>query len=345
MVAHHMALSSWPASRYRGRICRIDSYGNVFRIQRIESSSVVSLSTGMVTSLDVGAFSHASALRRELSLRNREYARRLSLPCREGRGDSPVICFLRSDDSMQHGNFLPQSYRAILRSDSWRRRLAKPHTSAYHALPREGFRWHELDSCNSSDALLMNIFCYPGVTRAGAVCDLLGIDSASKPQFGFKARVHMTNDTADRTEVDMKIGDLLVEAKLTEANFQTKAVEVVESYRDFCEIFDVADLPRRNGSYLSYQLIRNVLAAHAGQASFCVIVDARRPDLREAWYAVMRCIRPHELRMRCKILTWQELACMLPARVQKFLGEKYGIFPGEDAAQAFQRALGAEEIT
>src|SRR5437763_12278592 len=116
----------------------------------------------------------------------------------------------------------------------------------------------------------------------------------------------MTNDTADRTEVDMKIGELLVEAKLTEANFQTKPVEVVESYRDFCEIFDVADLPRRNGSYLSYQLIRNMLAAHAAQGSFCVIVDARRPDLREAWYAVMRCIRPHELRMRCKILTWQE---------------------------------------
>jgi len=292
----------------------------------------------------MGGFSHASALRRELSLRNREYARRLALDHRESRGDSPVICYLASEGASQHGNFLPQSYRAILKNEKWRKRLAKPHTSAYQALPREGLRWRELDSCNSSDALLMNIFCYPGITRSRETCDLLGVECDFEPEFGFKARVPLSNGRMDRTEIDLKLGDVLVEAKLTESDFQNKSVEVLESYRDFREVFNADQLLHRNGSYVSYQLIRNVLAASANASAFCVLIDARRPDLCEAWYAVMRCIRLHDLRMRCKILTWQELAAALPKRVQEFLGEKYGIFVSEDAARAFQRASGDEEI-
>lgn len=298
----------------------------------------------MTAGVSNGGFSPASALRRELSLRNMEYARRLALDFRESRGDTPTICYLASQDATQHGNFLPQSYRAILKKEKWRRRLTKPHTSAYQALPREGFRWCELDSCNSSDALLMNIFCYPGITRSRALCDLLDVPYGSEPEFGFKARVPLSNGRVDRTEVDLRIGELLVEAKLTESDFQSKSSEVLESYRDFLAVFDSDELPRRNGCYVSYQLIRNVLAAHTNGGAFCVMLDARRPDLREAWYAVMRCIRPHDLRMGCKILTWQELACTLPPPVQKFLGEKYGIFPGENAMQTFQRALTAEEI-
>ena len=61
------------------------------------------------------------------------------------------------------------------------------------------------------------------------------------------------------------------------------------------------------GRYVSYQLIRNVLAAHALGLSFCVILDARRPDLMEAWYSVMRYVRIATLRTRCQVLTWQEL--------------------------------------
>jgi restriction endonuclease-like protein len=298
----------------------------------------------MCATFSTGQLSYAAALRRELSARNREYARRLTLDCRESHGDTPVVCYLPSDDSRQHGNFLPQSYRAILSHDGWRKRLTKPHTSARQALPREGFRWRELDSCNSSDALLMNIFCCPGTLRRQAVVDLLGVESIPEPTFGFRARVQLANGRADRTEVDMKIGDLLVEAKLTEADFQTKPARAVECYRDFHEVFEADELPRRNGSYVSYQLIRNVLAAHANQCSFCVMVDARRPDLREAWFSVMRCIRLHGLRLRCRILTWQELARALPAGVQKFLAEKYGILAGHSTSQAISRGMTAEEI-
>jgi hypothetical protein len=55
------------------------------------------------------------------------------------------------------------------------------------------------------------------------------------------------------------------------------------------------------------------------------MMDDRRPDLREAWYAIMRCVQVHDLRLRCKVLTWQELAESLPTNLQKFLDEKYGI--------------------
>jgi hypothetical protein len=79
--------------------------------------------------------------------------------------------------------------------------------------------------------------------------------------------------------------------------------------------------------YVSYQLIRNVLAAHALDLDFCTLLDARRPDLLEDWYRIVRCIRPATLRARCKVLTWQELTPSLPAALQKFVSVKYGIVP------------------
>jgi hypothetical protein len=46
------------------------------------------------------------------------------------------------------------------------------------------------------------------------------------------------------------------------------------------------------------------------------------------WYQVLRAVRPAELRCRLKLLTWQELAAVVPADLQRFLAEKYGITPG-----------------
>jgi hypothetical protein len=269
------------------------------------------------------AFPYAAALRHELSGRNRAYARRHGLDCRESRGDPPVVCYLPGDGV--HGNFLPETYQAILRNPDWRRRLEKPHTSAREALPREGIRWRELDSSTSSDALLMNIFCYPGTLRRDGVLGLLGLSEPATASFGVRARVPLLTGRFDRTEVDMRVGNLLVEAKLTEVGFQTKSAAVVQGYRDFTDVFDPRSLPRQDECYISYQLIRNVLAAHASGCSFCVMMDARRPDLQEAWYAIMSCVRIHDLRLRCRTVTWQELAEVLPSKLQEFLKEKYGI--------------------
>src|SRR5262249_44665998 len=158
---------------------------------------------------------------------------------------------------------------------------------------REDRRWRELDSCISSDALLMNVFCHPGTLREKRVLNMLGVQPDARPRFGIKARVPLKNGHADRTEIDMQIGSLLVEAKLTENDFQTKALAAVEAYRDFEEVFESGDL-RQDGRYRSYQLIRNVLAAYANHCSCCVMMDARRPDLREAWFEVMRSVRMHD---------------------------------------------------
>jgi len=178
----------------------------------------------------------------------------------------------------------------------------------------------------------------------------------------------------DRTEVDMRWGSLLAEAKLTESDFQVRAGAIVEAYRDFDEVFERELLPRariatarpRRASefpenlsqefeselgdpermatidpviappaepgYAGYQLIRNVLAAHAAGACFCVLHDERRPDLRDEWFEVMAAVKSAELRVRLKVLTWQELAAYLPEELQAFLDGKYGIVaPGRTA--------------
>ena len=82
--------------------------------------------------------------------------------------------------------------------------------------------------------------------------------------------------------------------------------------------------------YRGYQLIRNVLAAYAQGSSFCVIHDARRPDLREMWFEVMAAVKIAEMRVRCKVLTWQELAAVGASGFgcRSFLRWKYGIVTG-----------------
>jgi hypothetical protein len=305
---------------------------------------------------------YASQLRREIGLRNRLYARGRRHV--ESYGSAPVIVYEPEGD--RHGNFFDAAYTAIAARPEWSRRFDKVHAQARRSLPKAERRWRELDSSMSSDALLMNVFCTPGAIESQAFVNALGIDPGGSPLFGWKARVPLTSGRFDRTEVDMRLGSLLVEAKLTEGDFQTCAGTVVESYRDFDEVFDRDLLPRvevvvgrrkeqiefpENYSqefeevspeslldirerplivevescYASYQLIRNVLAAKVADASFCVIHDQRRPDLREAWFQVMAAVKSAALRVRLKTITWQELAVFLPAELRDFLDLKYGI--------------------
>lgn len=268
---------------------------------------------------------HASALRRELNAANAAFAEQNRLNHVLSYGEAPVIVYAPTDDGRCHGNFFDRSYAAIMKNPEWSRRLQKVHTHKRTSLPRAERMWRELDSCMSSDALLMNIFCCPGVCRNPAVAFMLGTEITDLPEFGYKAHVPLRNGRSDRTEVDMKLGRLLVEAKLTESDFQTCPHALLEQYRDLEAVFEIQSLPRTRELYVSSQLIRNVLAAAALDASFCVMTDARRPDLIEAWHAIMRCITDVELRTRCKVLTWQELTPALPRKLQKFLEAKYGI--------------------
>jgi NifU-like protein involved in Fe-S cluster formation len=349
---------------------------------------------------------YASQLRQELGVRNRRWARGRAHV--ESYGNPPVIVYAPehpTDEDLsvgtppehptdaalsvgisaaqaRHGNFFDASYAAIAARPEWMRRFDKIHAQG-RALPKaeSGRRWRELDSSMSSDALLMNVFCAPGVRESAAVRRALGVDGENALEFGWKARVPLANGRFDRTEVDMRWGGLLVEAKLTEGDFQTRAAGIVEGYRDFDAVFEKELLPRvelraarrrtavefaeeftqeweetaaddeaarefqqgiverareaeiPEAGYASYQLIRNVLAAYAEGCSFCVLHDERRPDLREAWFAVMAAVKNAEMRVRCKVLTWQELAELLPEALQDFLDSKYGIVgPGRVAS-------------
>jgi hypothetical protein len=323
----------------------------------------------------------ANRLRIELAVRNRNYARGRAHV--ESYGNPPVIVY--EPEENRHGNFFDPAYRAIISRPEWARRFDKVHAQAARSLPRPPVdpkrRWRELDSSMSSDALLMNVFCTPGVAGSAAVLNALGVDERSEPEFGWKARVPLLSGKFDRTEIDMRLGSLLVEAKLTEADFQMREARIVEAYRDFDEVFDRELLPRvemtatrrkeavefpeaysqefesvvdtsmpletlvelrenspsmlaaeefnatrpSEGGYLGYQLIRNVLAAHDSGSSFCVLHDERRPDLREEWFRVMAAVRSADVRVRLKVLTWQELAALLSDDLQEFLDVKYGI--------------------
>ena len=268
---------------------------------------------------------YAGLLRQELCARNESFAAQQKLPHAISYGEPSVVIYEESPCGRRHGNFISASYQAILRRPEWRKRLLKVHAQGTSAFPKGDCSRRELDSSMSSDALLMNIFCYPGITRKRKLCLLLGIDPYEIPQFGFKPRIPLFNQTVERTEVDMKIGDVLFEAKLTEGNFQIQRAAIVEQYCDLKEIFEWRNLPRKDGDYISYQLLRNVLAAHALNHKFCLLLDARRPDLLEQWFEVVRCIRFSDLQTRCSVLTWQELAQVLPLKLRGFLELKYGI--------------------
>jgi hypothetical protein len=373
----------------------------------------------------------ASLLRRDLSARAHHLAQTQNLLYDISPGSEPVVIFGR-DEQGRHGNFHPASDTSICANPTWLRRLAKPHTASRRSRARKDWQWRELDSANSSDALLMNIFCHPGVfngrTLVPAIANLLNVDTAAQPCFGINPAVPLktlrkrratrkpqtnlnqdaetppgknpdaadldsetwaleapapspttTNQTlTDRTEIDLQLGNLFLEAKLTESNFQTAAPRLIERYRDLETIFDVTRLPRKliasaprrdvedfsqidgptrspsfrpdperaqrvegvveKSAFLSepsrtviqgYQLIRNVLAAYASDAGFCVLCDARRPDLIEIWYSVLAAVHSYTFATRLKLLTWQELAPTLPIDLQQFLEAKYGILPAD----------------
>jgi hypothetical protein len=306
----------------------------------------------------------------------------------ESYGSEAVVVYSPDESSgaIRHGNFFDPAYSAILRNKEWSRRLKKAHTGR-RTLPKAERPWCELDSSTSSDALLMNVFCTPGVLESARVRRFLGVEGEADPAFGWKARVPLKGGRTDTTEVDLRWGSLLIEAKLTEADFQTRAAKVVEGYRDFEEVFSLELLPRvvlreqrrrtpaefaeeytqewegTEGSpnadvasvareyqeglveqawqsapaitaYASYQLIRNVLAAYAHGCSFCVVHDERRPDLREGWFSVMAALKSADMRARSMVMTWQELAALLPEELQEFLDVKYGIVaPGRTASK------------
>jgi hypothetical protein len=171
----------------------------------------------------------------------------------------------------------------------------------------------------------MNVFCHPQIGKWKSIRDLIGVPSFDEIEFGFKPGVK-TDSGPDRTEVDMKIGNIfvLVEAKLTEQNFQSKNKTVVHGYKNFHRVFDPNLLDQTQKQYENYQLIRNILAAHEKKCRFMLLCDGRRPDLIRRFCHTVRCVKSGDLRSRCDVVFWQEVAASVGKDLRDFLVEKYG---------------------
>jgi restriction endonuclease-like protein len=254
-----------------------------------------------------------------------QYARDFGVASYESIGKQPMTLFLVSEDALTHGNFIAESYQAIKANPSWDLRLAKTH-SQQRALPKPYQSLaKELDSAASSDALLMNVFCFPGFVNQ-EVASLFGVSQNDVPEFGIRGNVPLLHGGSDATEVDMRLGSTYVEAKLTEESFTSASSRQLARYERFADVFNIENLPRSDEDFLGYQLIRNVLAiASKPSARFLVIVDARRPDLMRDWWTIYGAIREGELRERCGFATWQELTVAAPERLRLFLRRKYGL--------------------
>src|SRR5437588_5141586 len=120
----------------------------------------------------------ANQLRRQLCARNQAFAGQQSLSHVLSYGALPVIVYAPETDGRRHGNFISSSYAEILKRPPWLRRLSKVHAQGKRALPRADRVWRALDSCTSSDALLMNVFCYRGVCRRRKLALLFGPETA-----------------------------------------------------------------------------------------------------------------------------------------------------------------------
>lgn len=264
----------------------------------------------------------APGLRREISARNLK--RGADHDHEATYGSVPSVIY-REGSSGGHGNFYPAAYRRIVAQQDWAKRLEKAYTASRRVAYSDARDRRELDCAISSDALLMNIFCAPGTCCSVTLCGLLNIERGLLPRFGVRAGTPLRGGYDDRTEADMQLGDLLVEAKFSEAGFGSARPDLMARYPDFEDTFDTARLHRHRADYRHYQLLRGVLAARHTGCRFALFCDRRRPDLQTAWLQVLSATHSAELRSRLLFVTWQEIAACLSRALQKFLAEKYGI--------------------
>ena len=264
----------------------------------------------------------AVALKEQIRERATAWAELTNAVAYKSSGSPGTIMFPAGIDGP--GNLFPEVSAAVGANPEWRSRLNKAHPQRRH-LPEE-FRAHakELDSSNSSDALLMNCFCYPGASERFAAV-LGATPREARPRFGIAGEVELGNGVPDRTELDMMLGDTIIEAKLTEKDFTARPKDHVRRYARLSSVFDLETLPGDADSFEGFQLIRNVLAAAQQSMRLIVLIDARRPDLLQEWWGVHAAIADGGLRSRCQVRFWQELAKAAKPQHRALLEARYGL--------------------
>jgi len=187
---------------------------------------------------------NAKVLKLLIRSRSIEYAKKHSLSYTEFK---TAIVFENIKD-----NFLPSSYDRIINKKEWVECLNKRHSQVPNA--------KEMQSSNSSDALLMNIFCHPKINSWKGIRKLFGA-SEINPEFGTKPELCLKSGHGDRTEIDLAFENIIIEAKLTETDFTQKSVSAVKNYTDVEKIFHFNHLPNDGQKFFHYQIIRNILAS------------------------------------------------------------------------------------
>lgn len=254
----------------------------------------------------------SKTLRNRLTLKALKYATNGGINIYENHSDA--IIFENVED-----NFLPVSYKGITKNPKWLSRTLKDHSQV------RGQK--EMQSSNSSDALLMNIFCHPKIGSWKGVMDLLKIKSLDQIEFGHNPGL-LVDGVPEKspTEVDLLINtEIICEAKLTEKDFTKKAKGLVDKYESFRTIFEMRSLDQNDDEYFNYQLIRNLIAAVKYNKRFILFCDMHRPDLIKAFHQTVRCLRDIKNRERCDFITWQEIAQKTGNDLRVFLNNKYGI--------------------
>ena len=217
--------------------------------------------------------------------------------------------------------FHPESYENILNNENWKARTAKNHPK----VPGK----KEMQSSNSSDVLLMNIFCHPKIGKWAGVSKIIGF-KPDKIEFGSPGAVRLRNEKADETEIDLSLTGCLCEAKLTEQDFTKKQAEKVEEYAELENIFHREALPRTvsdsdHADYDNYQIIRNLLAAIQHERKHILFCDERRPDLVRRYMETVSCLREVQHRMNCRVIFWQEIVSVCGDSLREWIEEKYGM--------------------
>jgi len=218
-------------------------------------------------------------------------------------------------------NFHEPSYLNIMKSKNqkWKDRLEKSHSHL-----KNGEK--EMQSSNSSDALLMNIFCHPDIDKWKGIAKLFGLSVIKEVMFGHNPKL-LKNGKPEHTptEIDLLINNKIIcEAKLTESDFTRKSKKSVEAYDKFERVFNKHYLPQTLEEYANYQLIRNILALEHYSA-FYLICDARRPDLVKSFYETIRCVNDISLRARCNIIFWQDITKSVGRDLQIYLKNRYSL--------------------
>jgi hypothetical protein len=252
---------------------------------------------------------NSESLKQEIRQAAVSYAQKRDLPIDDSHASA--VLFPNLGD-----NFHPKSFASIMGHPDWQQRTTKRHQNVPGAL--------EMQSSNSSDALLMNIFCHPDICRWKGVEKLLEEELGSI-SFGFPGQVHINGGQPDSTEIDMALAGVFVEAKLTESDFTQKRADIVERYDTLLNIFHVDALPRVGDEYDNYQIIRNLLAAIQHNRRHILLCDERRPDLVRRYMQTVACLREMPNRKKCRVVFWQELVSVCGTSLREWIEEKYGM--------------------